>query len=168
MPFWAGYRVQSYAELYPALWDVDSAFGAVGGSVAAYVPFGQRLSLAGRVGGRLVLGTYPWHDSAFLGGGDTLRSYSLQRYAGDGSVYGNFEARVNLGSVTLLVPGHLGLFALTDVGRVFFEGEDSNQWHAAGGGGVFFSVLNLRSVFHVAIAGGSDGTGVYADYGFSF
>jgi hypothetical protein len=51
---------------------------------------------------------------------------------------------------------------------VFLEGDPENAWHASYGGGVFFQMLTLNSVFHAAVAHGDEGTRFYVDYGFSF
>ena len=62
----------------------------------------------------------------------------------------------------------LGVFGLTDVGRVYLEGESSDKWNASYGGGIFFQMLTLNTVLHGAVAHGDDGTRFYVDYGFSF
>ena len=41
-------------------------------------------------------------------------------------------------------------------------------WHASYGGGIFFQMLTLNTVFHGAVAHGDEGTRWYVDYGFGF
>jgi hypothetical protein len=53
-------------------------------------------------------------------------------------------------------------------GRVSFESDSSGGWHMSYGGGVFFQMLTLNTVFHGAVAHGDEGTRFYVDYGFAF
>ena len=62
----------------------------------------------------------------------------------------------------------IGIFGLTDIGRVYVDGQSSNKWHPAYGGGVFFSVLDLATVFSVAVATSEERTAVYLRAGYSF
>jgi hypothetical protein len=61
------------------------------------------------------------------------------RYAGDASAYGNAELRLGLGRATIVLPTDFGVFGLADVGRVFLEGENSDVWHSAFGGGIWLA-----------------------------
>jgi hemolysin activation/secretion protein len=124
--------------------------------------------LATRIGGRRVFGEYPWFESAFIGGSKSLRGYRKNRFAGDGSLYGSLEVRLWLFRGKLIAPGRWGVFGLTDAGRVFLEGDSTETWHASYGGGIFFQMLTLNSVFHAAVAQGDEGTRFYVDYGFGF
>jgi hypothetical protein len=54
------------------------------------------------------------------------------------------------------------------MGRVYLKGESSNTWHPAYGGGAFFSVLDLATVFSLAVAVSEEWTAVYVRAGFSF
>ncbi|HEX6643646.1 MAG TPA: hypothetical protein VF037_03160, partial [Gemmatimonadales bacterium] len=60
---------------YPAAWDAEDGFGSVGAEARTYlsadIPFDPVLAF--RAGGRKVFGTYPFFESAFLGGVSTLR-----------------------------------------------------------------------------------------------
>ena len=51
---------------------------------------------------------------------------------------------------------------------MYLEGESSDKWHASYGGGIFFQMHTLNTVFHAAAAHGDDGTRFYVDYGFAF
>ena len=166
-----GLKLELDATLYPEAWDVLETFGAVGGSVAGYWQAASWLTLAGRVGGRSVWGEYPWHESAFLGGSPDLRGYERNRFAGDQSLYANSELRFGLGAAPgLILPAEWGLFALYDVGRVWLDGEASDRWHPAWGGGLWLRLLVLDMTFHAAAAKGQDEDGVliYANFGFHF
>jgi hypothetical protein len=162
-----GVRLKGEGFYHPEAWDARSAFGGVEGSLRGYL-VGRRAMLAARLGGRRVWGEYPWFEAAFLGGSKSLRGYRKNRFAGDGSLYGSLEARFWLFRGKLIAPGRWGAFALSDAGRVFLEGEASDAWHASYGGGIFFQMLTLNTVFHAAVAHGDEGTRFYVDYGFGF
>ena len=117
-----------------------------------------------RVGGKKVWGEAPFHESAFLGGDATIRGYSAQRFAGDAATYANGELRLFLKHFSV---GDVGVFALADVGRVFVEGESSDRWHKAGGGGIWFAVLNPGTSVTLALASG-ERRSVYGQLGFMF
>jgi hypothetical protein len=67
-----------------------------------------------------------------------------------------------------VLPTQLGVFGLADAGRVFVEGESSDKWHTAVGGGVSLSYLQRAYTFSVALASGEERTGVYIQAGFGF
>lgn len=165
-----GARLAAEGTWYPGLWDVRRAFGEVHGEAATYlsarVPL--RPTLALRVAGKRVFGTYPFHEAAYLGGTGTLRGFSSQRFAGDAAVYGNAELRMFLTRFFLVLPGDLGVFGLADAGRVFLKGETSTRWHSSAGGGIWFSFLRRANTLSVAVARSEERTGVYLSAGFMF
>ena len=152
---------------YPNMGDVERAFGGAEGEASAYVRLGGPV-LALRAGGKQTFGTYPFHEAAFLGGGSTLRGWTEQRFAGDASLYGNAELRVYLSEVFLVLPGEIGVFALADGGRVFLDGESSNAWHSALGGGLWLAFLDRANTLSIAYAGSRERGGVYVSLGFMF
>jgi hypothetical protein len=153
--------------VYPEIWDVATTFGAVEGDASTYLRLGGPV-LALRAGGKQTFGTYPFHEAAFIGGGSTLRGWTEQRFAGDASVYGNAELRMRLGDFFVLLPGELGLFGLADAGRVYLDGESSDMWHSALGGGVWIAFLDRANTISVAYAKGRERGGVYMSLGFMF
>lgn len=122
--------------------------------MAAYLKFGPTLAL--RVGGKKLWGTFPYHEAAFIGGPDTVRGLRRQRYAGDASAFGNAELRLRLFDFKMLVPIDVTVFGLADGGRVFVDGEDSNRWHHGVGGGLGLTFLRPEYTFSIAAARGSD------------
>ena len=166
-PAVSGIRLKGEGFYNPKGWDAVSAFGGVEGTLRGYLVGGKAM-LATRIGGRRIFGEYPWFESAFIGGSKSLRGYRKNRFAGDGSLYGSLEVRLWLFRGKLIAPGRWGVFGLTDAGRVFLEGDSSETWHASYGGGIFFQMLTLNSVFHAAVAQGDEGTRFYVDYGFGF
>jgi hypothetical protein len=154
--------------VYPKALDVESTFGEAHGEMAAYLTFGPTLAL--RVGGKQLWGTYPYFEAAFIGGPTTVRGLRRERFAGDASAFGNAELRLRLFDFKVLVPIDLGVFGLADVGRVFLDGEDSNRWHTGFGGGLAFSFLRPEYTVSVAAAKGSDDDTVrfYLQGGYGF
>ena len=169
------------AAAYPGVWDVESLFGNVDVEARTYLTAHMPTSptLALRAGGKKVWGTYPFHESAFLGGpgraglgqvDGPLRGFHKNRFAGDASLYGNAELRLALGRINLLVPGEFGVFGAADVGRVFFAGDpgDADDWHNGTGGGFWLSLLERRTTMSVAVMKGRDMTGLYFRVGYLF
>ena len=176
-----GFSVRAAGAVYPGAWDVESTFGSIDGEVRTYVtaPIPTNPTLALRVGGKKVWGTFPFHESAFLGGpgfagiGQTdsqLRGFRKNRFAGDTSLYGNAELRLVLARITILVPGEFGLFTAADAGRIFFaeDSSDADKWHTGIGGGFWLSFLQRKQTLSVAVVNGDDLTGVYLRGGFMF
>ena len=176
-----GLLVRATTAAYPGLWDVESAFGSMDGEARTYltaaIPTTPTLAL--RVGGKRVWGTYPFHESAFLGGpgrigfGETdhpLRGFYKNRFAGDAVLYGNAELRLVLGEIKVVVPGEIGVFGAADVGRVFYSDDppDADDWHNGNGGGFWLSFLERRTTLSVAVMKGRDLTGVYLRAGLMF
>ncbi len=156
---------------FPAWLDLTSSYASVYGEIASYISASRiptRPTLAVRAGGKKVWGTFPFYDAAFLGGANDLRGYSEQRFAGDAALYGNGELRLFVARYRLLLPGEFGVFGLADVGRVFLNGESSNDWHAAGGGGIWFAYIDRAATMSVAIAQSRERRGVYFRAGFLF
>ena len=157
-------------KIYPAVWDVDSTFGEVHGEAATYltprIPLQPTLAL--RVGGRKLWGQYPFFEAAFIGGTSTVRLGRVNRYAGDAAAYGSAELRLPVARVTLVLPADVGVFGLADAGRVFVEGESSDKWHSAFGGGLWLAYLDRANTISAAVAAGEERTGVYVQAGFGF
>ncbi|MDE0374285.1 MAG: BamA/TamA family outer membrane protein, partial [Rhodospirillales bacterium] len=167
-----GVRFMLSGELYPKLWDVESAFGHVAGDASAYlsasVPTLPTLAL--RMGGKTVRGAFPFYEAATVGGPDNLRGFREDRFAGESALYGNGEFRVRLTRLRVPSPGELGAFAAVDAGRVFYDDdpEEADGWHIGTGGGLWISFLNHRATLSAAMMEGEDLTGLYLRGGFMF
>jgi hypothetical protein len=156
----------------PAVWDVERAFGDVHAEAATYLSARGTLAptLALRAGGKRLVGggALPFHEAAFVGGAATLRGWGEQRFAGRGAAYGNAELRLRLGRPFLIVPTDVGVFGLTDVGRVFDPADRSDAWHTGAGGGVWIAPLRRSNTLSFAVVRGGEKTGVYFRSGFLF
>jgi hypothetical protein len=163
-----GFRAEAEGFVYPKGVTVKSTFSGVEGEAAAYISLARPLILALSAGGKKLSGTIPYTEAAYIGGGSTVRGYNRNRFTGDASLYGRIELRLTVGKAIFIIPGEYGLFGLADIGRVYLKGESSNKWHPAYGGGAFFSVLDLATVFSLAVAVSEEWTAVYLRAGFSF
>ena len=165
-----GVLLELGGNIYPAIWDVDSTFGEVHGEAAHLPdrPMAAGPTLALRIGGKKLWGHYPFFESAFIGGASTVRLGKVNRYAGDASAYGSVELRLSLARLDLVLPADFGVFGLADVGRVFLQGESSDRWHAAGGGGIWVSFLDRAYTRFAGLAASEGRTRLYAQAGFGF
>jgi hypothetical protein len=154
----------------PSALDVESAFGSVSGTVSTYLSAAipTRPTLALRAGGEKIWGDAPYFMAASIGSGETIRGFSRHRFLGEAAAFANAELRFRLFDFSFLLPGTLGAFGLTDSGRVFVDGEDSERWHSAAGGGIWLSFLSPANTMSVALARSSERTGFYLRAGFLF
>jgi hypothetical protein len=156
--------------VYPAVWSVSETFGSLRAEGVSYVrtPLPLEPTLALRAGGAKLFGRYPFHEAATMGGGENFRGLPRQRYWGDASAYGNAELRLLLVRRERAVVPRFGVFSLADVGRVFLEGESSDRWHTAWGGGVWIAVADPKNLASVAIAASEGHLRFYVQGGFTF
>jgi hypothetical protein len=164
-----GYRLEGGAKYVPELLGVDrGSFGEVHGRATAYVsPPGGSPTLALRVQGKKVWGTFPFSESAFLGGEASLRGLHEQRYAGSMSLLGSAELRVDVARILLVLPTDFGLLGLVDVGRVFHD-EQSSRWRAGFGGGIWLAPLRRSSTVHFTVARAERRNAIYMGVGLPF
>jgi len=146
----------------------EGDFGEIHGLIGGLISPWSRLTLGLRGGGKQVWGVFPFEEAAYVGGPNTVRGFNQQRFAGDASLYGNFEIRLHLARYHLILPGDLGLFGLLDTGRVFLEGEDSDVWHTGVGGGIWVAPYKRGNTLTAAVAVSSELTGFYLKAGFGF
>jgi len=162
---WAG------GAYYPKVWDVEHPFGNVEGQAAVFLS-PARVALAPqlgfRIGARKVFGTFPFHESAFIGGPEEVRGLRPQRYAGDASAVGSAELHLRLANIRLLLPTEFGVMGFGDIGRVWAEGEQSDRWHKGVGGGVWLAPLKRSASIAVALARSEGLTRFYIQAGFGF
>jgi hypothetical protein len=163
---YTGLEAEVEGRVYPAGWDVADTFGTLAGHLTGYWQPASRLTLGGRVGGQQVWGTAPWHESAFLGGSDTVRGYDRNRFAGDAAAWFNAQVMVDVFDLNLVLPLRVGLLGLADTGRVWADAESSDTWHSSVGGGLYLRLLTSDLVVHGLLAHGDEGTRVYVNIGF--
>lgn len=165
-----GVSLELGGAVHPPVWDVRETFGEAWGiataALTAHLPLQPTLAL--RAGGRKLWGAYPYFEAAFIGDRNTVRLGSEQRYAGDASAYGSAELRLRLTRMTLVLPADVGIFGLADAGRVFLEGESSDTWHSAFGGGIWLGFLSRANTLSAAVASSKERTRIYLQAGFGF
>jgi len=166
-----GLQAKIGASAYPALLDVTQPFGSVFGEVRGFLSLSGPTSptLALRAGAQRVVGEPPFFEAAYLGGARSLRSFREQRFAGDAAVFGGAELRLPLGQISLFHHStRFGVLGLTDVGRVYYDGESPGGWHAAVGGGLWIQPSGWSNRLTLEVAQGSDGSRAYLRTGLVF
>lgn len=161
-----GWKLESGLAAYPLVNGADGAFGTAFGKASAYVPLVRDgLHLALRAGGAAATNGAPVQFTPVLGGRSSLRGFPWRRYSGDVSANGGVELRQPLGRLNFILRSKVGVFALADAGRVWFDGESAGGWHTGVGGGLWLSALG-KSV-SVAYAQG-EGQRIYLKMGLSY
>ena len=61
-----------------------------------------------------------------------------------------------------------GVFGLGDLGRVWVEGETSDAWHSAVGGGFWLTFAQPGNVLSVSVARSAERTALYVRAGFAY
>jgi len=157
------------AEAYPELIDVVETYGLLDAVAAASLPLGVRRWEVGlRAGGRKVWGQAPWFQLAYIGGIRSVRGFVQERFAGDASLYGNAELRLDLFDYRLVFPSTFGILGLIDAGRVWVDGDSPGNWHTAWGGGIWLALRGTRSIMSVAYANSDEDDLLYITFGFPF
>ena len=165
-----GVLLEAAGRFVPPLWDADEAFGSVGGSISAHLsaPVALEPTLSLRAGGKRAWGAFPFHEAAFIGGEETLRGWSQQRFAGDAALYGSAELRLFLRRAFLVLPADFGIFALADAGRVYQDGSSPGGWHTGLGGGLWWAVLDRNNTLTLSVVQGDEETRFYLGLGFAY
>ncbi len=155
---------------FPPVFNNRSSFGKARAEARAFISgrVPLRTTLALRVAGEKIWGDHPFYESSFIGGSRTIRGFHRERFGGDESVIGNAELRVTLGRFLVLFPGVVGISFLGDIGRVFESGQESEKWHSAGGGGIWFAFVRSEFTFSISVARSSERTAIQAIGGFMF
>lgn len=129
--------------VYPAMWDVRSAFGTLSavGIAKFTIPVPLSPVFALRVGGQQNFGEYPFFEAAFLGGRGSIRTLRRQQLAGDAALFGTAELRIPIARFPFILPMNTGVFGFADAARVYLDGESPGGWHTGLGGGLWIGVL---------------------------
>jgi len=167
---YTGYFLSLSGYFSPKLFNDSYEFGRITGDLRGYIGYKTAISLALRAWGEKVIGnSYPFFESAFLGGTKYLRGFSSERFAGDGSLMGAAELRLKLFKYNFLLPQTLGIFGFGETGRVFLKNEESQKWHASYGGGLFMHLIYREITFKLTYAASVDKDyAIYFTTGFGF
>lgn len=128
-----------------------------------------KLMLATKFKGNIIIGdNFKFYNAASIGGVDGLRGYNNNRFTGNTSYYNNTDIRYNFTKIkTKVVPFQVGVFGGFDYGRVWYEGENSNDWKTSYGGGIWADAAELIN-FNLSVFGSNEGTRVRFGLGFEF
>lgn len=162
-----GIHVEAGGRFYPAVFRNASKFGNVHADSRVFIPMLNDVVLALHAAAEKTFGTYPFHHASMIGGTNTIRGYSRNRFAGDASIVAQSEIRVPLARVNVFVPGTLGITMFGDVGRVFLASESSKTWHNGVGGSVWLNVMNVF-VANFSVARSPEEVRLYLTAGFGF
>ena len=126
-----------------------------------------KIVLATKLKGHLIIGDkFEFYNAASIGGKDGLRGYRNQRFTGNKSFYQNTDIRYNFQNLkTRLLPLKLGVLAGFDYGRVWVNGENSNDWKTSYGAGFWVvgaEIINLN--FYIF----NSREGAYVRFGLGF
>lgn len=98
-------------------------------------------------GGHIFSDNYEYFQALNLGANNYLRGFRKNRFSGSSMAYGSVELRYKLFQIrSSIFPGSFGLVGFDDIGRVWAKGENSNRWHNAVGGGVYYLPFDLVSI----------------------
>ncbi|WP_378175947.1 metallophosphoesterase [Aquimarina sp. SS2-1] len=91
----------------------------------------------------LIGDAFEFYQATTLGGINSLRGYREERFTGDQALAFSTDLRYSFNKFkTGLLPLQLGIFGGYDVGRVWFDEEDSNNWHDSIGGGFWINAVD--------------------------
>lgn len=164
---YSGIYAQALGNWTPNLFENNFGFGKAGLDLRAYVSTDtvKGVTFAFRAGGGKVWGDFPFYESVFLGGANSLKGFSRERFAGDGVLLGETEIRMGIGRVNIIVPGTLGFSLFGGTGRVFLNGEESKRWHSSFGATLWITYLQRAMNVGVTVAKSDEGYKVFIGSG---
>ncbi len=93
--------------------------------------------------GHIFENQFEFFQAMSFGADRNLRGFRQDRYSGNTMAYGSLEFRVRLFELhNSILPGQFGIMSFGDLGRVWYNLEESQRWHPAFGGGLYFVPFN--------------------------
>ncbi len=90
-------------------------------------------------GGHIFSKDFEFFQAMSVGQNNYLRGFRKNRFSGRSMAYASVELRAKLFDIkNYILPGAFGLVGFNDVARVWYDGETSNKWHDAYGGGIYY------------------------------
>lgn len=165
-----GYYLNFYNMHFPRFLDNEKAYSKTKLDLRFYLKSELLTisSLALRFYGAKLWGSYPFFDSAFLGGSENLRGYNRERFAGNAAVFGSMEWRTYLFPFEFVVPAQFGISIFTDIGRVYYPGENSQKWHQSYGFGAWTYLIKPAYTGNLSIAKSAEELAFYLSLGYAF
>lgn len=142
----SGYRWDSSIETRVGLNQAADEFTTFTSALSLYVTpaVARRTTLALRVGGTHVQGSFPYYRSATVGSTTGLRGWRRDRFSGHSAFYQNVELRQQLFYYsTIAAVGTGGVLLHLDNARVWSDEDDASNWHQGVGGGLWFNLFDM-------------------------
>jgi hypothetical protein len=154
-----GIYAQVYGSYTPNIFLNNFGFSKAGIDLRSYVSTDsvKGFTFVIRAAGGKVWGNFPFYESMFLGGVNSLKGYSRERFAGDGVVLAQSEIRARLFRVNIILPGTLGISVFGGVGRAYLKGESSKRWNNSFGGSAWITYLNRAFNVGITVAKSDEG-----------
>jgi hypothetical protein len=128
-----------------------------------------RFVFATRIGWGKNYGKFDFPQAYYLGGTENLRGYRRDRFGGRSMLFNNTEIRFKVADFnTYLFPGAIGLLVFNDVGRVWIDGENSEDWHVGNGIGIWVAPIRRFVVAAHLVHSKEDKAIPYVSFGFQF
>ncbi|MFY0653541.1 MAG: BamA/TamA family outer membrane protein [Cyclobacteriaceae bacterium] len=134
-------------ELLKGINNLSSNYNNIRSEVSFFYSFKfpARVTLGWRVGGAHNFHgftTQEFYNANTLGGRSSLRGFRRTRFYGESSFYNNLDLRIKLFNFrSYLFPAQFGILAFHDIGRVWYDNENSSTWHDSAGGGFYIAPM---------------------------
>ncbi|MEO9872727.1 BamA/TamA family outer membrane protein [Ekhidna sp.] len=155
----AGMTAMAEVEHLEAITDISESTTRLSGEWSFFLTtkLPSRLMIGNRLGlAHIISDEFDFFNANILGGRTNLRGYRRTRFYGQTSFYHNLDLRLKIASFrSYIFPGQFGVLAFHDIGRVWIDGENSSEWHAGKGFGIWVSPLNTL-VLNLNYAFGED------------
>jgi len=165
-----GVSLNLKGSLYPKLLEAKNTFYKFEFDTRAY--FRTKIItdniFAFRVGGGKVWGDYPFTKSIVLGGENSLRGFSRERFSGDAALFAQVEVRTYLFPIKYGLPGKFGIHFFGETGRVFVSKGNSKKWHFSFGGGIWLSLIDRMLNFSLDVATSNETNNFYLRFSMPF
>lgn len=141
-----GTKIETKVSRFIGINNISNSFTKISGEWISYLSFSERprFVYTFRVGGNKILGDYFFTEAIKLGQDENLRGFRSSRFYGDASLYLNTEIRIRVKDFkSYVLNGTAGLLIFNDVGRVWFDGENSTMWHDGFGFGLWWSPFDM-------------------------
>ena len=129
--------------------DTDRIFGYIKPQLTFYnaLSRNKKWVLRTQAQGQFNIGDdFEFYQAATLGATNGLRGFRNQRFTGESALAGSADIRYSFNQFkTGLLPVQVGIFGGGDVGRVWFDDEDSDEWHTSLGGGFWINAVDAIS-----------------------
>ncbi|GAA3518420.1 metallophosphoesterase [Aquimarina addita] len=126
--------------------DVDRTYGYLNTTLGFYnaLTKNRKLVLKTEVLSKVMIGNgFEFYQAATLGGVRSLRGYREERFTGDKALAFSTDLRYSFNKFkTGLLPLQLGIYGGYDLGRVWFDQEESDIWHSSAGGGIWINAVD--------------------------